>query len=85
MHILVFSSISLYLFNRYSIRFSRSVRITLRQREVCRHHGLSNNTISNHGPQFISHFWKHLWAGLKISCKLSSAYHPQTDGQTERT
>ena len=33
MHILVFSSISLYLFNRYSIRFSRSVRITLRQRK----------------------------------------------------
>ena len=54
-------------------------------REVFRHHGLPDNIISDRGPQFISHFWKHLWAGLKISCKLSSAYHPQTDGQTERT
>ena len=50
-----------------------------------RHHGLPNDIISDRGPQLISHFWKHLWAGIKISCKLSSAYHPQTDGQTERT
>ena len=53
--------------------------------EVFRHHGLPNDIISDRGPQFISHFWKHLCDGLQISCKLSSSYHPETDGQTERT
>ena len=48
-------------------------------RQVFRHPGLPNDIISDCGPQFISHFWKHLWAGLKISCKLSLAYHPQTE------
>ena len=53
--------------------------------EVFRHRALPNDIISDHGPQFISHFWKHIWIGLKISCKFSLDYHPQTDGQTERT
>ena len=53
--------------------------------EVFRHHGLLDDIISNRGPQFISHSWKHLWIGLKISYKLSSTYHPQIDGQTKRT
>ena len=34
-----------------------------------------NDIISDRGPQFISHVWKHLWRCLKISCKLSSGYH----------
>ena len=50
-------------------------------REVFRHHGLPNDIISDRGPQFISHFWKHLCDGLQISCKLSSLYHSETDGQ----
>ena len=35
------------------------------------------NIINYHGPQFISKFWKHLFRMLKVSCKLSSCYHPQ--------
>ena len=54
-------------------------------REVFHHHSLPNVIISDRDPQFVSHFWKHLWEGLKISGKLSSAYHPQNDGQTKRT
>ena len=54
-------------------------------REVFRHHGLPEDIISDRGPQFIAHFWRHLCEGLKISCKLSSAYPPETNGQTERT
>ena len=53
--------------------------------EVFKHHGFPNDIISDHGPQFVSKFWKHLLEILKISCKLSSSYHPQTDGQSERT
>ena len=54
-------------------------------REVFRHHGILDDIISDRGPQFISQFWIHLLEVLKISCKLSSSYHPQTDGQNERT
>ena len=54
-------------------------------REVFKHHGLPNDIISDRGPQFISKFWQHMLEILKISPKLSSSYHPQTDGQSERT
>jgi transposase InsO family protein len=57
----------------------------LLMREVFRHHGLPDNIISDRGPQFVSKFWRHLLSLLKVSCNLSSSYHPQTDGQTERT
>ena len=54
-------------------------------REACRHHGLPDSIISDRGPQFVSKFWKHLFKMLKVTCNLSSGYHPQTDGQAERT
>jgi transposase InsO family protein len=51
---------------------------------VWKYHGLPDDIFSDRGPQFASRFWKHLCARLKITPKLSSAFHPQTDGQTER-
>jgi len=47
-------------------------------------HGIPNTVISNHGPQFASGFMKELNKILGIDTKLSTTYHPQTDGQTER-
>jgi len=47
-------------------------------------HGLPNMVISNHGPQFVLGFMKELNKILGIEMKLSTAYHPQTDRQTER-
>lgn len=47
-------------------------------------HGLPTTIVSDRGPQFVSEFWKHLTKRLQISATLSTAYHPETDGQTER-
>jgi hypothetical protein len=47
-------------------------------------HGVSKIIISDWGPQFIARFWEQLHASLEIRLILSSAYHPQTDGQIER-
>lgn len=47
-------------------------------------HGLPTTIVSDRGPQFVSEFWRHLTRRLKISAALSTAYHPETDGQTER-
>jgi transposase InsO family protein len=47
-------------------------------------HGLPLTIISNRGPQFSALFWKHLCRHLGIEPRLSMAFHPQTDGQTER-
>jgi transposase InsO family protein len=47
-------------------------------------HGLPKTVVSDRGPQFVSEFWDHLTRRLKIKSLLSTAYHPETDGQTER-
>jgi len=48
-------------------------------------HGLPVDLVSDRGPQFISSFWKTFWRLLSAKASLSTAFHPQTDGQTERT
>ena len=47
-------------------------------------HGTPDNVISDRGTQFVSEFWRHLSDRLTIRLKHSSAFHPETDGQTER-
>eukprot|EP00833_Pecoramyces_ruminatium_P004598 jgi/Orpsp1_1/1178630/evm.model.c7180000066157.1 len=53
-------------------------------REIFRLHGLPDEIISDRGTQFTSEFWQRLCTLLGIRHNLSSAHHPQTDGQTER-
>jgi transposase InsO family protein len=53
-------------------------------RIVCLH-GVQKKIVSDKGTQFTSHFWQQLHEALGTHLKFSSAYHPQTDGQTERT
>ena len=52
---------------------------------VFKRFGLHDMLISDRGPQFASAFAKELAGILKYDVRLSTAYHPQTDGQTERT
>jgi len=47
-------------------------------------HGLPDSIISDKGPQFAAGIMKELNHMLGIETKLSTAFHPQTDGQTER-
>src|SRR5258705_13032264 len=46
-------------------------------------HRLPLSIVSDRDPLFTSLFWDALMSQLGIQCKLSTAYHPQTDGQTE--
>ncbi|MBW0465124.1 hypothetical protein O181_004839 [Austropuccinia psidii MF-1] len=47
-------------------------------------HGLPAIIVSNRGTLFVSCFWTNLCQQFKISRDMSTAYHPETDGQTER-
>ena len=53
-------------------------------KEVFRLHGLPASIISDRGPQFIATMWSSFCKRLGIQAKLSTAFHPETDGQTER-
>jgi len=53
--------------------------------EVWKLHGLLTDIISDMDAKFSGEFWESLCKLLGIKRKMSTAYHPQTDGQTERT
>jgi transposase InsO family protein len=50
---------------------------------VHKYYGPPTTIVSDRGPQFISAFWDEFCRLLGTKLKLSTPYHPQTDGQTE--
>jgi transposase InsO family protein len=48
-------------------------------------HGVPKKIVLDRGSQFTSRLWKSFHENLDTNLKFSLAYHPQTDGQTERT
>ena len=53
-------------------------------RDIVRLHGIPRTIISDRDPVFTSAFWTSLQHDLGTQLNFSSAYHPETDGQTER-
>ena len=52
--------------------------------QIVRLHGVPRTIVSDRGPQFTAHFWEQLHKMIGTNLVRSSAYHPQTSGQTER-
>ena len=66
-------------------KWSMDKLVELYVREMVRLHGVPESIVSNRDPRFTSWFWQSLQAALGTQLRMSSAYHPQTDGQSERT
>ena len=64
-------------------RMERLTRIYIK--EVVSRHGVPISIISDQDARFTSNFWKSLQKSLGTRLDMSTAYHPQTDGQSERT
>ena len=54
------------------------------QDNIWKLHGIPRKILSDRGPQFASKFMEELMKALGTKRQLSTAYHPQTDSQTER-
>ena len=67
------------LYYRQIYLFSRGI-----DKIVCRH-GIPLSIILDRGAQFTSRFWRSFQKGLGTKVKLSNTFHPQMDGQAERT
>ena len=54
-------------------------------REIVLLHGVLVSIISNRDPRFMAHFWKCFKRAMDTQLMISTAFHPQTDAQLERT
>ena len=64
---------------------SRDKLVYLYVREIVLRYGVPVSIVSNRDPRFNSRFWKQFQESLGTKLNMSTAYHPQTDGQSERT
>jgi hypothetical protein len=69
----------------YKISDSMQKMAELYIREIVRLHGVSNSIVSDRDPRFTSKFWGRLQDAMGTRLNFSTTYHPQTDGQSERT
>ncbi|KAD5961708.1 hypothetical protein E3N88_13181 [Mikania micrantha] len=65
--------------------YSMDRLVKLYVNEIVSRHGVPISIISDRDSRFMSRFWQTLQKALGTQINMSTAYHPQTDGQTERT
>jgi IS30 family transposase len=65
--------------------YSRAQLVELYMSRIVCLHGVPKKIVSDRGTQFASRFWKRLHESMDTKLNFSLAYHPQTNGQTERT
>jgi hypothetical protein len=68
-----------------NITYSGTMLAELYMARIVCLHGVPKTIVSDQGSQFTSRFWQKLHECLDTRLNFSSAYHPQTDGQIERT
>nr|GEY78709.1 reverse transcriptase domain-containing protein [Tanacetum cinerariifolium] len=68
---------------REDYKMERLARLYLN--EIISRHGMPISIISDRDSRFISRFWQTMQEALGTKLDMSTAYHPQTDGQSERT
>ena len=70
-----------------------AVQMTFTLEEFCRFyiheivqlHGVPVSIISDRDPRFTTHFWKSFQKAMGTQLTMSTAFHPQTNGQSERS
>ena len=70
---------------RMTFTLERFCRLYIR--EIVRLHEVSVSIVSDRDPRFMTHFWKSFQKamGTRLMMTMSTSFHPQTDGQFERT
>ena len=72
-------------FLRVKVNYPLNKLAELYIQEIVRLHGVPSSIVSDRDPKFTSHFWESLQTVMSTKLTFSTAYHPQTDGQSERT
>ncbi|KAL5549751.1 hypothetical protein UlMin_004982 [Ulmus minor] len=63
----------------------KNVEFTLYVQEIVRLHGVPKSIVSDRDARFTSKFWKSVQRAMGTSLRFSTTFHPQKDGQSERT
>ena len=72
-----------FLAMRMTFTLGRFCRLYIR--EIIRLHGVPVSIVSDRYSRFTAHFWKSFQKAMGMRLTMSTAFHPQTDGQSERT